>query len=81
MHDSNTLPEILRYVEISREKAAKQAVYDRDYRGKVEVNGTQIIERFLKVNAVPLANSYNICRKIKCMIFCEIYVLRQNETI
>lgn len=42
-HDSHTLPEILRHVEISRGKAVKQAVCDRGYRGKREVNGTQII--------------------------------------
>ena len=40
LHDSNTLPEILRHVEISRGRAAKQAVCDRGYRGKREVNGT-----------------------------------------
>ncbi len=28
LHDSHTLPEILHYVEISREKAVKQAVCD-----------------------------------------------------
>ena len=39
LHDSYTLPEILRHVEISRGKAAKQAVCDRGYRGKREVNG------------------------------------------
>ena len=43
LHDSNTLPEILRHVEASRGKPAKQAVCDRGYRGKREVNGTQII--------------------------------------
>ena len=43
LHDSYTLPEILRHVEISRGKAAKQAVCDRGYRGKREVNGTQIV--------------------------------------
>ena len=47
LHDSHTLPAILRHVEISRGKAAKQAakqaVCDRGYRGKVEVNGMQII--------------------------------------
>ncbi|MEI2657359.1 MAG: transposase [Nitrosomonas sp.] len=43
LHNSHTLPEILRHVEISRGKAAKQAVCDRGYRGKREVNGTQII--------------------------------------
>jgi len=37
------LPEILRHVEASRGKAAKQAVCDRGYRGKCEVNGTRII--------------------------------------
>ncbi len=42
-HDSHTLPEILRHVEASRGKAAGQAVCDRGYRGKREVNGTQII--------------------------------------
>jgi len=43
MHDSHTLPEILRHVEASRGKAAKQAVCDRGYRGKREVNGTNIV--------------------------------------
>ncbi len=43
LQDSHTLPAILRHVEISRGKAAKQAVCDRGYRGKVEVNGTRII--------------------------------------
>ncbi|HNB02380.1 MAG TPA: IS5 family transposase [Nitrosomonas sp.] len=43
LHDSNTLPEILRHVEASRGKAVKQAVCDRGYRGRREINGTQII--------------------------------------
>ena len=43
LHDSHTLPEILRHVETSRGKTAKQAVCDRGYRGKSEVNGTKII--------------------------------------
>lgn len=34
LHDSHTLPEILRHVEQSRGKAARQAVCDRGYRGK-----------------------------------------------
>ncbi|MDO8333524.1 MAG: hypothetical protein Q7T35_02505 [Nitrosomonas sp.] len=38
LHDSHALPEILRHVEISRGKAAKQAVCDRGYRGKREVD-------------------------------------------
>lgn len=42
-HDSHTLPEILRHVEASRGKAVKQAVCDRGYRGKREVDGTRII--------------------------------------
>jgi len=42
-HDSHTLPEILRHVEASRGKTVKQAVCDRGYRGKHEVNGTRII--------------------------------------
>ena len=37
------LSEILWHVEVSRGKAAGQAVCDRGYRGKREVNGTQII--------------------------------------
>ncbi len=43
LHDSHTLPEILRHIEVSRGKAAKQAVCDRGYRGKSSVNKTQII--------------------------------------
>lgn len=43
LHDSHTLQEILRHVEVSRGKAVKQAVCDRGYRGKREINGTQII--------------------------------------
>lgn len=42
-HDSHTLPEILRHVEASRGSAARQAVCDRGYRGKREVNSTRII--------------------------------------
>ncbi|MCP5273303.1 MAG: IS5 family transposase [Burkholderiales bacterium] len=42
-HDSHTLPEILKHVETSRGKTVKQAVCDRGYRGKSEVNGTKII--------------------------------------
>ncbi|MCP5246445.1 MAG: IS5 family transposase [Burkholderiales bacterium] len=43
LHDSHTLPEILQHVETSRGKAASQAVCDRGYCGKSEVNGTTII--------------------------------------
>ncbi len=43
IHDSHTLPEVLDHVEQTRGKVVKQAVVDRGYRGKNEVNGTQII--------------------------------------
>jgi len=43
LHDSHTLSEILRHVEISRGKADRQAVSDRSYRDKCEINETQII--------------------------------------
>jgi len=43
LHDSHTLPEILKHVETTRGKTVKQAVCDRGYRGKQEVNGTKII--------------------------------------
>jgi IS5 family transposase len=42
IHDSHTLPEVLTHIEQSSGKAVKQAVVDRGYRGKREVNGTQI---------------------------------------
>ena len=42
-HDSHTLPGVLAHIESSRGKAVKQAVVDRGYRGKNEVNGTAII--------------------------------------
>lgn len=43
LHDSHTLPAILNHVETSRGQAAKQAVCDRGYRGKQEVNGVRIV--------------------------------------
>jgi transposase, IS5 family len=43
LHDSHTLPEILALVKTSRDKAAKQGVCDRGYRGKSSINETQII--------------------------------------
>ena len=43
LHDSHTLPEILRHVETSRGKTVKQAVCDRGYRGKSEENGIKIV--------------------------------------
>jgi IS5 family transposase len=43
LHNSHKLTEILRHIEISRGKSTQQAVCDRGYRGKREVNGTQIV--------------------------------------
>ena len=42
LHDSHTLPEVLKHIETSRGKAVKQAVCDRGYRGKQIVDGTAI---------------------------------------
>ena len=41
LHDSHTLPAILKHVEASRGKAAKRAVCDRGYRGKNEDKGSE----------------------------------------
>jgi len=54
MINSHTLPEILRHVEASRGKAAKQAVCDRGYRGKREVNGTSIILPAKALKQIPV---------------------------
>ena len=54
------LPEILRHVEASRGKAAKQAVCDRGHRGKCEVNGTRII-----LPGEALKRDSRVTRKIK----------------
>ncbi len=61
-HDSHTLPEILTHVETSRGKAVKQAVCDRGYRGKSEVNGSQII---LPKKALKKDNRYQKDKKRK----------------
>jgi len=42
IHDSYTLPEVLEHIKNSRGKAVTTAVCDRGYRGKKEVNGTEI---------------------------------------
>jgi transposase, IS5 family len=39
----HTLPKILTHVAVSRGKIAKQGIRDRGYRGKSEVDETQII--------------------------------------
>ena len=62
LHDSHTLPAILQHVEVSRGKAAKQAVCDRGYRGKREVNGTRIV---LPGKALKLDNRYQRDKKRK----------------
>jgi len=62
LHDSHTLPAILHHVEVSRGKAAKQAVCDRGYRGKWEVNGTRIV---LPGKALKQDNRYQRDKKRK----------------
>lgn len=49
-HDRHTLPEVLEHIDTSRGKTVLQGVCDRGYRGKEEVNGTEIIlpEKALK---------------------------------
>ena len=43
IHDSHTLPDILAHIEKTRKKKVKQATCDRGYKGKKEVNGTEIV--------------------------------------
>lgn len=43
IHDGHTLPEVLEQIEQSRNRSVKQATCDRGYRGKKEVNGTEIV--------------------------------------
>ena len=61
-HDSHTLPEILNHIEQSRGASVKQAVVDRGYRGKKEVNGTDII---LPKKALKRDNRYQRDKKRK----------------
>ncbi len=42
VHDSHTLPEVLRHIEVTRGTAVKTAICDRGYRGKSQVNETTI---------------------------------------
>ena len=42
-YDGDTLPEILSHVDATRGASVIQAVCDRGYRGKKEVNGTQVV--------------------------------------
>ena len=42
-HDSHTLPEVLSHIKESRDKAVKNAVCDRGYRGRKTVGDTVII--------------------------------------
>jgi len=62
IHDSHTLPEILNQVTVSRGKPVKQGVCDRGYRGKREVNGTQIV---LPKKALKTDNRYQRDNKRK----------------
>ncbi len=43
IHDSHTLPEVLEHIDQSRGMKAKQATCVRGYRGKNNVNGTDIV--------------------------------------
>ncbi len=43
IHDNHTLSEVLQHINTTREKVVKQAVCDRGYRGKTDVDGTKII--------------------------------------
>ena len=43
IHDGYTLPEVLEHIAASRSKAVKRGIVDRGYRGRNEVNGTEII--------------------------------------
>ena len=61
-HDGHTLPEVLTHIERSRGKSVKQAVVDRGYRGKHEVNGTEII---LPKKALKKDNRYQRDKKRK----------------
>ncbi len=61
-HDSHTLAEVLEHIETSRGKPVKQAVCDRGYRGKNEVNGTDII---LPKKALKKDNRYQRDKKRK----------------
>jgi transposase, IS5 family len=42
-HDSHTLPEVLKHIEVSRGQSVKQVVCDRGYRGKQTANGMIIV--------------------------------------
>ncbi|VAX00553.1 ISPg7, transposase [hydrothermal vent metagenome] len=43
VHDNHTLSEVLQHINATRDKVVKQAVCDRGYRGKTDVDGTKII--------------------------------------
>jgi len=62
VHDSHTLEAITHHIEQSRGKPAKQGVCDRGYRGKKDVNGTQII---LPGKALKTDNRYQRDKKRK----------------
>ena len=62
IYDGDTLPEVLEHIETSREKAVTQGVCDRGYRGKKEVNGTEIV---LPQKALKKDNRYQRDKKRK----------------
>ena len=62
IYDGDTLPDVLEHIETSREKAVTQGVCDRGYRGKKEVNGTEIV---LPKKALKKDNRYQRDKKRK----------------
>ena len=61
-HDSHTLPEVLEYIRRSRGKCVIKAVCDRGYRGKKQVDGTEIM---LPGKALKKDNRYQRDKKRK----------------
>ena len=61
-YDGDTLPEVLTHVNDSRNRPVAQAVCDRGYRGRKEVNGTRII---LPKKALKRDNRYQRDKKRK----------------
>jgi len=62
LHDSHTLPAVLRHIESTRGQAPEQAVCDRGYRGKSNVNDTEIV---LPKKALKRDNRYQRDKKRK----------------
>ncbi len=62
IYDGDTLPEVLEHIETSRDATVSQGVCDRGYRGKKEVNGTEIV---LPKKALKKDNRYQRDKKRK----------------